>query len=220
MRERPEPVCYIDLDGVLADMHAAAFELVNRTPPTEPYEFYGAVGVTHDAFFGLTSYEWWANLKPTEYMEDILQLVDAHFPRSKQFILTAPPWMHDREHPGLSFASAGKIDWVAKHLPKHFRTQTFIGNHKQELAKPGAVLIDDTLHQCLRFYKAGGSALFVPGLWNTREMDRIHNRVRGLREGMQHIVQGWKTGTAFHNTLVVPQEKTSEVADFLAPKAG
>lgn len=165
MVDKPEWVCFVDLDGVLVDFVHGICEAHGRENPYEYPENRGKYtiekiwGMDADAFWEpLNNLEFWSSLKPTEHCYELIELVETHFGKEQVGLLTSPS-----RH---SASVAGKAMWIQEHLPD-YRRQFFIGAKKELTAHSRAVLIDDSDWKVKRFNKNGGNGCLFPAYGNS-----------------------------------------------------
>lgn len=158
-------MCFIDMDGVLADFLGDAFRLHNHSNPYNS----GLVGevdlVTYlglrdrDQFFKDMDFEFWANLPTTAYCHDIISAIYSKIDRRDTAILSSPA-----KHPNCI---AGKLEWINRHVPFYSNRYVFAHN-KYFCAGEHKMLIDDFERNVVEFIEAGGEAFLLPTLWNSR----------------------------------------------------
>lgn len=79
---------------------------------------------------------------------------------------------------------AGKHDWMKGNLPTwlYGKRQYVISSHKELLARPDVLLIDDADDNVNKFVEHGGQAILVPQPWNSLAgVDRHEHLVNQLR---------------------------------------
>lgn len=166
-----ERICFIDLDGVLADFVTAACiihgqpDLPNNWPRGE-YSMETALGITRTQFWkGIqNSPQFWHELPAYPWVSRLVGIVrEAQY---RPVISTSPS--KDPQ------CAAGKTAWIQKHLGDRWRDY-FIGAKKDLLAADGRVLIDDSEENVDAFEHAGGIGLLFPQPWN-----RLHGMVDPL----------------------------------------
>ena len=182
---RIEPVIYLDLDGVCTDFVSAG-ALANGQTPAEvlgkwerefegefrPYvvmgvareEYWQAIDDAGEAFWiGLQQYPWFTELY--QALSDLAQVV---------FLSSAT-----RAPSSLS----GKLKWLQARFGRKFRDYIFTA-HKQQLASPSALLVDDYERNVEGFLEAGGSAVLFPQPWNSNHHieDRLEYALAQARE--------------------------------------
>jgi hypothetical protein len=163
-----KPICYLDLDGVVADFHRGWIALhdVPLAYSDLTYDFPTQVGLpTFDNphFWAVLTYDFWVGLAMTPDADEILKIIEAHFPADQVVVLSR---VHDSGDSKVAAASAaGKIAWIGKHMPK-YRDRYFVGCPKWAAAGPGKVLVDDLELSVDPFVEAGGRAILVPRPWN------------------------------------------------------
>jgi hypothetical protein len=111
-------------------------------------EFWRVIGEHGELF--------WTSLAQTEWMDPLLQLVK-EFNGSDWHVVTAP------SHCPTSYS--GKVKWLKSRLGKEF-DRVLATPHKEILAMPGVILIDDNEQNIQRFKLAGGSGILFPIMGN------------------------------------------------------
>lgn len=155
------PVCFLDMDGVLADFVGGACALMGVESPYARVP--GRAGLCEllrmhkPTFYGLLQEGFWAHIKPTSECFDIVAAVEAAFGAERVCILTKPI--------DTRGCMEGKRAWLRKHLPE-YAGRFLMGKPKYFVAHPDAVLVDDDENNCDEFEAAGGHAILVPRLWN------------------------------------------------------
>lgn len=156
------PVCYLDMDGVLADFTAGAIALHNL-PVThkdvDTWDFHhrlGFVGDDEKKFWDAMGYDFWANLPKTQEHDWVIEIVEKIF--GERVVLATSP----TKTPGCI---EGKMDWIRKHLPQYAR-RFVVGPSKHLMAGYGKLLIDDYQINAQRFLEHGGSSILFPRLYN------------------------------------------------------
>ncbi len=153
-------VAFLDVDEVLAGFSRAACERHGRDPATATtWTFWHQWPMSDEDFWGSFDEEFWANLPLTPEAEEIERCVRFNFGEENVCLLTSP------STGPTSACAAGKCRWIAKHFPRYSR-RFLIGPPKHFCAHPGAVLIDDSDHNCYKFREAGGKTVLVPRPWN------------------------------------------------------
>ena len=153
----------LDIDGVLADLVGGACKLHNKPNPYDNHDNHGTydiqklMGIPAREFWGAMTRNFWANLEPTPYMTDIVNLLVKAYGGENICLLTSPILTDG--------CIDGKMEWIRKHLPA-FKRQYLIGPAKEFCAHEGSLLIDDSETNVNKFRAAGGSAFLVPGPWN------------------------------------------------------
>lgn len=176
---------FIDMDGVLADFVTAACRVHGRQPAHDHERLHEAWGISSREFWWeIESHgdSFWALLDEYSWSRDLVVLAKEFGPIS---IATSPALSPD--------CAAGKVAWLQRFFGNNFR-EFMIGPRKHLLAKPGAILIDDTVRHCDDFREAGGEAILFPQPWNVnRDLcgDRLGYVWRRLqewknREGQHH----------------------------------
>lgn len=151
------------MDGVLVDFIGGVCELHDVSNPYEDHENHGIydiqnlLGISGAAFWDPLGKSFWANLKPTPYMTDIVNLLVKAYGGENICLLTSPA--------STEGCIDGKMAWIREHLPA-FRRQFLIGPSKEFCAHANSLLVDDSEENVTKFRDAGGAAFLVPGPWN------------------------------------------------------
>lgn len=152
---------FLDMDGVITDFMSAALRRHGReydpaTYPAGEWEIAKFLGCSETAFWKpLEGFDFWANLEPYPWFQRLL----AGLERYGDVVLATSP-SHDHMSP------AGKVAWIQKHISTRFRS-FLIGPQKYHMAKPGALLIDDSDKNVEKFVAHGGDAIIFPQRWNS-----------------------------------------------------
>lgn len=164
---------FLDLDGVIVNMHPNAFAMAGVTLEKESdypegfgWDIVGAVNkfrrdqlqahpLSANGFWDRLNFGFWRNLPP---YEDSFKLVDTLEYYGEVYFASSPTLDHG--------CAGAKLAWVREHFPE-YRKKTHIGTGKDVFAAiPGAILIDDRDRNCDDFVAAGGQAILVPRPWN------------------------------------------------------
>lgn len=170
--------CFIDVDGVLADLCLALarvhkFEL--EFWPKGEYDLEKVFKKPLKAIWGhpdILGSKFWANLDRLPWADELIETLTQVFEGDLCF-LTQPV----RDVQSL----AGKAEWMRRWYPK---VNFLIGPKKTHLAAPGFWLFDDSDHNVDEWQKNGGQAVLVPGAWNRNHAEKdvmayIRNEIRG-----------------------------------------
>lgn len=161
---------YLDLDGVLAECHYAALAYYGVMIDEWPRGIYTKQilaqhgvscvdGLTTHEFWATFDEQFWATLKKSALCDCLVDLCASRVGTNNVFVASRPTM-----HPG---SWSGKYIWVLENLPTWIHNQVaLITFDKSSLAKPGAVLVDDTLSNTVAFEHAGGVGIPVPRAWN------------------------------------------------------
>lgn len=157
-----QPVCYLDLDGVLVDFVAGALAIhgADIEPGQVRWDFWTQLGMDESAFWAPMGFDFWAGLGWTAEGKELLHGVEAIF-GEKVLLMTSGL---------LPGAVEGKATWIRRELPEYTR-RFFVGAAKHLTAGPGKVLLDDHDGNTDRFAAHGGRAVLVPRSWNRRRAE-------------------------------------------------
>lgn len=155
-----QPVCFLDMDGVLADFVGGVLEFYKKDVPYREikWDFFDQLGFKgkEKLFWEPLGYEFWKSLKPTEECFKIVSVVEKFF-GDRVAILTSPCQTDG--------CVQGKIDWIKKHLPKYER-RLLVGPCKSLLGAGSKLLIDDHDKNVDDFIQEDGHAILLPRPWN------------------------------------------------------
>lgn len=166
---KPQPPiptkCFLDVDELLAAWVQGALRLHELPDPYIEasswgnYNIVDLVGWSDRAaeFFEPMTEEFWAELEPTPFAEDVVGAVIDAFGPDHVCLLTKPVLTAGCE--------TGKRRWIERHFPR-FRRQYLIGPPKAMCAGPDALLVDDSDRNVDEFIARGGQAVVFPRLWN------------------------------------------------------
>lgn len=171
---------YLDLDGVCCQWWESAHRLFPDAPPI-PSE--GLLPYQLNEFIGVPKWEvdvavedagplWWASLPEYSWFDHLFSYVSSVCP---VIFLTAPS--------AFTHAAIGKAEWLRHRFGYHF-DNFIITNHKQDLASPKSLLIDDSPHMIDAFAKAGGRTLLFPSRWNS-----LHEHCENGRTPLNYLYQ-------------------------------
>lgn len=152
-------VIYVDLDGCLTDFVSRCFWAFNsdlKETDITGWNIEKFLGITEDElWFRIDNKTFWADMAPYPWFEDLWAAISKY---GRPVILTSP---------GRSTgACAGKLQWIQNQLGHTFEDWMFM-NHKELIAKPWQILIDDSDKKCDRWEAAGGIAIRFPQYWNS-----------------------------------------------------
>ncbi len=169
---------FLDLDDVLNDFTREALQYVTGAKefffdPAWGYDIVkaansilNAIGhgdgkeITVEEFWDEITRDFWANIKPTEWCQEIINTCVKAVGKENVCILTSPTQDPD--------CLAGKMEWMQRELPSWLQRQFLVGPCKQFCARPGSLLIDDCEENVKKFREHGGKGWEFPRPWNSR----------------------------------------------------
>lgn len=181
---------FLDLDDVLNKFTMQALTKVGcKVNPLDPFSSFDpawkfdiikAVNglhprrkqFTHESFWRLFERSFWANLPLSEEFDLLLTKSEALVGRKNVCILTCPVSNPD--------CTAGKVEWIYANLPVWLHRQFLIGPQKYLLARPQALLIDDSDENVDVFRRHNGQAFLLPRPWNSRHGNNAKQDLIGL----------------------------------------
>lgn len=165
-------LCFLDMDGVLADFVSAACDVHGRPNPYVDPKNYGIWEM--DKIWGMTAKEFWAPMGREGYWLGMQKLKDAdalvdvlsqYFGLDNICILSSP---------SLSpYCVPEKRQWLKQHFPM-LANNVLFGSAKQFLAGPGRYLVDDYDKNIDKFVKFGGTGITYPQMWNRQHQLTEH----------------------------------------------
>ncbi len=152
----------LDMDGVVVHHfinlgRAAGIDVSRDTWPAGKGGIKDITGLdkaTFDAMVMAGGAALWADMAPFSWFQTFFAALEEIAP---VYYLSSPEY-----GPGCV---AGKVQWIEKHHGRAF-DRYILTTHKTLLARPGAVLIDDTQKNVDTFISAGGNAILFKQPWN------------------------------------------------------
>lgn len=180
-------ICFIDMDGVVADFVGAACKAHNRSWPYDDpknrgkFEIEPAWGITPKEFWApidALGVDFWLNLEKTPEADKIISRAISAYGVHNICMLTSPS-----DDPGCV---PGKRGWMRKHYPNLAKSMLF-GSAKQFLSGPKRVLIDDRDKNIDDFIAYGGTGILVPRPWNIGHVyvNPLVSVFRGIEESVR-----------------------------------
>lgn len=162
------PVCFLDLDGTLADLVTALARAhgksIQRGTWPATYDLRVALEKTHDQIWEhpeVRGEAFWLGLEKLPWADELVALARERF--DEVAILS-----QGVQDPACY---AGKVAWVQRHYPG---LHVAVATRKVLHARPGLVLVDDYERNETEWTARGGEAILVPAPWN---------RLRGTPDG-------------------------------------
>lgn len=156
----------LDVDGVLVDFVSATADLLGHDPDKVlsswvlgNYDLAASLGMSNDDIWrkiDSAGENFWANIRTYPWFDQLVELCNA---KAAEVVLCTSPSLHHE-------SASGKLRWIQQHFGPKFRNY-LIGAPKHFCARPGAVLIDDSEHNCEMFREYGGAAILFPRKWNS-----------------------------------------------------
>lgn len=155
-----ETILLTDMDGVICNFVDGILDSHKSTlchDDIHSFDMCGQLKVTPQQFWDVTNDgQWWLALKPYEWAS---VLVDEMKKRGTVIFCTSPSL--DSQCPSQ------KVEWLRINgFMKSYENTYQIGNKKELNAGSGAILIDDSDHNCDKYIQAGGYAISFPQPWN------------------------------------------------------
>jgi hypothetical protein len=161
------------MDGVLVDFVTGTFRLFDIDPAyghgqmqAGDWNYFRRFGITDAEFYGKIDdrgVQFWTDLEPYPHAKELYELCCSLAPT---YILTQPILPHAIQPKKHQECVAGKILWLQNWLKDARFYNYVITAHKQLLAKPNHVLVDDNDGNVKKFYEAGSASITFPQIWN------------------------------------------------------
>lgn len=150
---------FLDADGVLVDFHGAVCDRYGCVPlPAGKTKLLEHIGVDPKVFWAdVDCVDFWAGLELLPDGREIFDLACNLVGLDNVAILTSPSMGHN--------VPSGKMINLRRLFPE-LEKRIFIGNDKEMLAHPGAILWDDWEKNIVAWCGAGGHGIIVPRPWN------------------------------------------------------
>lgn len=173
----------LDMDGVLVDFFTAALRvhgmehLADNWPAGE-WDMAKVMGISEGVFWrkiddSAANGSFWFRMEKYKWADELIELCE----QSGRVILASTP-SQDPE------CAKQKIQWMYSNRGTGFRWY-MLGPHKDLLARPGSVLIDDNDGNVSKFKAAGGEAILFPQPWNNNHEYSKCDRVAFVRNALQ-----------------------------------
>lgn len=178
-------LCFVDMDGVLADFVSAACRAHERPNPYQDAAHHGVWDLA--TIWGITPKEVWAPLNGEDFWIDIPKL-----PLADELVeLLLSTFGSDNicvaSSPSMSkYCVPGKREWMVRAYPALAKNMLF-GSAKQFLAGPNRCLIDDFDGNVDKWKAFGGYGILYPQLWNSG-----HNIAELRLQRVAVCLQEWK----------------------------
>jgi 5'(3')-deoxyribonucleotidase len=163
----------LDMDGVVVDFIRGICDFydmdygstIDNWNPLGEYDLTQTVafreaGIDQSEFYPTLAQrpmEFWRNLLAYPNAPHLYNLINGGF---KNWLFVSAPI------PSAA-CYAGKFEWVNDFLEQRATTRLILTRHKEWLAAPYTLLIDDSDSNVKQFVKAGGHAILYPQPWNS-----------------------------------------------------
>ena len=155
------PIIFLDMDGVCCDFQAAAATACGFPDlKVREWDMAGQMQMTWEDMWrhiDALGEDFWADMPTYSHFSDMYRRL---FSQGDLYFLSSPsrsPW-----------CLSGKKKWLAKNTSMGLPFDRFIfTSHKELLAAPGRILIDDYSVNCNKFRLAGGESILFPQPWNS-----------------------------------------------------
>ena len=186
---------FLDMDGVLVDFIGGAARackkpnpyldaqgLIIRPPCMMEWDLAKTWGITDKKFWSqCRGHNFWANLEPTPWSAELVELACDTVGRNNVFIATS--------HSEDGGCVTGKTAWLETHFPNLVPHAIFT-KAKKALATPKSLLIDDLPRNIQSFREAGGFAITFPAGYNNMYWDCANPMFR-VSKLMRTTVSMW-----------------------------
>lgn len=159
---------FLDMDGVLCDMHKAIFALHNRIDLLEDLTH-----ITPQAALGISwlevwqpvvdaGWEFWDEIEPYPWAMDLWAWANDRAPVS---ICSRPLSLGNPEGLETGHCLRGKTRWLRRYFGNDFESVVFTAE-KHLVSQPGVILIDDDERYEAEFNRRGGQQIVFPQPYN------------------------------------------------------
>lgn len=179
-------ICFLDIDEVLVDfvgpalqLHGYDVEAVKQEWPSDVWSVQQVLGISNTKFWkpiNEAGSEFWENLPEKPWIDEMLCLVSMKF--SQSYLVSSPSLCPS--------SYTGKANWIHKRFGKSF-DKFLLTPHKELLAGPGRVLIDDNPYNVKRFVECGGHGIHFP-MWGNYRRRYLADPVRRVRLDLEHLI--------------------------------
>lgn len=175
---------FLDIDDVLVDWTESALIALGKDPhhlfktwPNNMRDIAAVIGMDDDEMWHLLHSHgpnFWLELQPRSYMFELWDACNTIAPTT---ILSSPT----RDPVSM----AGKLMWMQRQFGKDFRS-FLIGPAKHSCARPGALLIDDSVKNCDKFIEHGGNAILFPAVHNHLR-NHLHDPLKFVLNALDNV---------------------------------
>lgn len=182
-----EPIILLDMDGVLADFVTSSIDAASlpiREQDVTDWDYYKPF-CSVDEFWeriGAVS-DFWLNLEKYKWANDLYRMCSM---MARTIIATSPSAC--RQCPSQKVAWLRQYGFLEKSVNDYM-----LGPHKELMARPNTILIDDSDRNVENFITAGGNAITFPQKWN-KSRSVIGARLDYVEARLQMLVGQIVTG--------------------------
>jgi hypothetical protein len=150
---------YLDMDGVVANFFKAACLAHGWNPDDkdlQTWDFYKSRGITLEEFWKpIDNYEFWIGVEEYPWAGDLVRCLRA---LNYKIVFASIPSKS-------SAAFTAKVDWI-RQRKWYDGEEIILMLHKEQLAAPNRILIDDNDSNCDKWFCSGGRSYIFPQPWN------------------------------------------------------
>lgn len=155
---------FLDMDGVLVNTIQGISDFHRIGNPytygvESVWDLTETMGIPEKELWSPLGYDFWKNLKPYPWMEELVHYLERHFLAENICLLTTPCKTRG--------CADGKIAWIEKYLPSYTK-KYLLGDSKEFCASPESLLIDDNNNNISNFKFAHGRAFLFAAPWNRK----------------------------------------------------
>lgn len=159
---------YLDMDGVLCDLHYGLLTLHKRLDllgKIPAYDISPALGMACEDVWApviAAGWQFWAELPKLPWTD---KLISWALCTRCTTICTRPLNLNRADGADVGDSVRGKMIWLRRHFGSKFTNIVFAFD-KTTLSRPGALLIDDDEQYAAGFHAGGGRQLLLPREYN------------------------------------------------------
>lgn len=168
----------LDMDGILSDYFRSSIKVNFRNKKYDldlyidnlykewntiyknQWDMAKALDIDDDEWWKKTNFpSFWEHMPKTKECDEVINLVKKYVDKDNLFICSS--------HGNCPISAHGKCIWLKKYFPDFYKNQV-LTQHKELLANPNHILIDDNESNIKKFKNKGGKTILFPRPWNSK----------------------------------------------------
>lgn len=176
----------LDLDGVIANFSGMVCDVTGLDYPREKdqvcfYKYFGEKIDSNDFDDILSEKEFWSEMKPFSWAQDIINIFEKNFGDNWTFLTKGFVRSRDGKILGQDSFS-GKVEWVNKHFPEHIDKLVVVSRDKHNLCSEDDFLLDDHYGNIFDWTIAGGYAHWWGEIPEGTRKQKVNRKLKELDE--------------------------------------